>query len=351
MIEKIKEFAKALTSHVVPFAKTAWSFLLTLSVKVWSRSKETYQKAKPYVTEIAIRLRHWFVGLSRQQQIAVVSAPAICCFVLCIVLGSSASRDTVYAEIKTEQVTEESQDDVAGEAVESLHLSESASFITPDHESPVLPENIKVLLAKAERGDVDSQFTLGEIYANGDGVPRSVVDARRWLRAAMAQGSSSAASLLQLLDDFEPILSKEVSPGIRLLLASASNGDMGSQFDLGLAYMRGDGVSKDYAEAVKWYRMVADQGCEFAQHNLGACYLRGEGVRRDLVESARWFRKSAEQGNADAQFTLGIFYINGFGVSQDGLVGAQWINRAAKQGHQEAIEAVERIRDSFVNQD
>ena len=33
-----------------------------------------------------------------------------------------------------------------------------------------------------------------------------------------------------------------------------------AQFNLGVMYANGDGVPKDAAEAVKWYRKAADQG-------------------------------------------------------------------------------------------
>jgi uncharacterized protein len=43
-------------------------------------------------------------------------------------------------------------------------------------------------------------------------------------------------------------------------------------------YANGRGVQKDYAEALKWYRLAADQGLASAQHNLGFMYANGWGV-------------------------------------------------------------------------
>ena len=40
-------------------------------------------------------------------------------------------------------------------------------------------------------------------------------------------------------------------------------------------YERGEGVTQDYAEAVKLYRMGADQGYATAQSNLGGMYANG----------------------------------------------------------------------------
>ena len=81
---------------------------------------------------------------------------------------------------------------------------------------------------------------------------------------------------------------------------AAEQGNATAQFSLGLMYADGEGVPKDDAEAVKWYRMSADQGYALAQFSLGFMYANGEGVPQDEAEVARWFRLAAEQGHAEA---------------------------------------------------
>ncbi|MBQ4314147.1 MAG: sel1 repeat family protein, partial [Lentisphaeria bacterium] len=53
-----------------------------------------------------------------------------------------------------------------------------------------------------------------------------------------------------------------------------------------------------------WYRKAAEQGHATAQYNLGLCYYLGQGVTKDLAEAVKWLRKSAEQGYKDAQKAL-----------------------------------------------
>jgi TPR repeat protein len=55
-------------------------------------------------------------------------------------------------------------------------------------------------------------------------------------------------------------------------------------------YEFGQGVSQDYAEAVKWYRLAAEQGIAFAQYNLGGMYRKGRGVPQDNAEAVKWWR-------------------------------------------------------------
>ena len=60
--------------------------------------------------------------------------------------------------------------------------------------------------------------------------------------------------------------------------------------------------SEDDAEAVRWYRLAAEQGHASAQFNLGLMYARGLGVSEDDAEAVRWYRLAAEQGHASAQY-------------------------------------------------
>ncbi len=71
-------------------------------------------------------------------------------------------------------------------------------------------------------------------------------------------------------------------------------------------YEKGQGVRKDYVEAVKWYRKATEQGLANAQFNLGVMYDNGQGVRQDGKQAVQWYRKAAEQGYAQAQYNLGV---------------------------------------------
>ena len=103
-------------------------------------------------------------------------------------------------------------------------------------------------------------------------------------------------------------------------IKAAEQGNANAQFSLGNGYANGDGVAKDYTEAVKWYRKSAEQGLADAQNNLGLCYHKGEGVPEDYTEAVKWFRKAAEQGQADAQNNLGVCYKDGDGVAKDDVI-------------------------------
>jgi hypothetical protein len=59
-------------------------------------------------------------------------------------------------------------------------------------------------------------------------------------------------------------------------------------------------VSRNPAEAARWWREAADQGLSQAQFNLGMLYEQGEGVTADYQEAARWYELAAAQGDRNA---------------------------------------------------
>ena len=62
-----------------------------------------------------------------------------------------------------------------------------------------MPDEVKTLRTKAERGDADAQFALGMRYFEGDGVPQSDSEATKWIRRAATQGHPSASNLLNAM--------------------------------------------------------------------------------------------------------------------------------------------------------
>ena len=46
---------------------------------------------------------------------------------------------------------------------------------------------------------------------------------------------------------------------------------------------------------MKWYTKSAEQGFADAQCNLASCYQKGEGVSQDIEEAVKWWKKAAEQ--------------------------------------------------------
>ncbi|MDQ3260969.1 MAG: sel1 repeat family protein, partial [Pseudomonadota bacterium] len=82
---------------------------------------------------------------------------------------------------------------------------------------------------------------------------------------------------------------------------AANQGHPQAQFNLGVSYGNGQGVTQNYQEAVKWFRMAAKQGNATAQNSLGFSYDLGQGVRQDYVRAHMWFALAIVNGHSEAQ--------------------------------------------------
>ncbi len=60
------------------------------------------------------------------------------------------------------------------------------------------------------------------------------------------------------------------------------------------------------AQAVQWYRKAAEQGFARAQFNLGVMYRKGQGVTKNDVRAYVWFSAAAAQGNSTASKSLDL---------------------------------------------
>jgi TPR repeat protein len=73
-----------------------------------------------------------------------------------------------------------------------------------------------------------------------------------------------------------------------------------------------------------------------AQCVVGRAYLNGEGVPKDQAKALQWFRKAAEAGNMEGQRKLGHAFAQGQGTPVDVVEAYQWLSVAAKQGDKAA---------------
>lgn len=83
------------------------------------------------------------------------------------------------------------------------------------------------------------------------------------------------------------------------LIDIAESGDREAQGAVGLLYLYGIQVHRNYDKAAKWLEKSARQGEAGAEYQLGLCYATGMGVEQDLDEAIRWVRRSVKHGFTD----------------------------------------------------
>lgn len=120
-----------------------------------------------------------------------------------------------------------------------------------------------------------------------------------------------------------------------LYMVAANSGLAAAMLNLGVAYQRGDGVEKDVAEALRWYRRAAEPPNNFrmAKVNIGLLYRDGMGVEKDLTLAAKLFCEAAEAGLPEAMTRCGFAYNQGEGVAEDPEKAVEWYHQAADLGN------------------
>lgn len=129
-------------------------------------------------------------------------------------------------------------------------------------------------------------------------------------------------------------------------IARAEAGNPESQCIIGLCYIDGEGVLRDYEQALKWLRKGATGGNLEAQYQIGVIYRDGLGVMPNNKEAAYWFRKAARNGHTLGLLNIAKAFQYGRGVLPDNRVAAENYWRAAERGNAEgAYNYATMLRD------
>src|SRR5690606_28080238 len=126
--------------------------------------------------------------------------------------------------------------------------------------------------------------------------------------------------------------SKNYSEAVKFFRPAAEQGHSEAQRWLGYLYDLGLGIERNYTEAANWYRKATNQQNATAQNNLGYLYYTGRGVSRDYAEAIAWYNKAISNGNARASNNLGVMYSKGHGVDQSYTEAVKWYRKAADEG-------------------
>ena len=156
--------------------------------------------------------------------------------------------------------------------------------------SESLSDDVKLLVTKAESGDVEAQFRVGSAYDTGLGAPRNGSKAKKWY------------------------------------LLSANNGHAEAQNSIGSIFQ----AEKKYKEALPWYAKAAEQNHALAINNLAYLYDLGLGVKQDRQKGLELYTKAANLGWAEAMWNIANTYGSGVLGAEDLYSACIWSLRAKR---------------------
>lgn len=102
-----------------------------------------------------------------------------------------------------------------------------------------------------------------------------------------------------------------------MYLEGARDGDNVAAFNYGYCLLHGIGTDYNPSEAKSFFSFARDMEGGESCYNLAMLYLHGEGVRRDYKEALRYMKISASRGCVEAQLYLGMAYTTGYMIEPD----------------------------------
>ena len=123
----------------------------------------------------------------------------------------------------------------------------------------------------------------------------------------------------------------EFSSYITELLKLGHEGHVEASFALGDAYVAGNGVSRDRARAILWFKKAAEAGHVRAMVRLANALTHPDSPAT-AEEGVLWLKKAAAVGDSAAMVFLGFAYREGKGVPPDYEEAARWFTRAYEAG-------------------
>jgi hypothetical protein len=198
---------------------------------------------------------------------------------------------------------------IAARLIGLLALIASASAQAQSDESKYSPP-LREAIAAYRAGDLDSAEKTLRTYAARD------PDAEAWLGAVLIDRGNNREAM-------------------KTLQHAADAGSSEANHRLGLVFAEGHaGATRNDQRSAEYFEKAASAGHRRAEINLGILYLRGQGVTRDLVQARAWLEKAAANDDPNALYTLGrAMEEHTDTVAADSVRAADLYRRAAEKGH------------------
>jgi TPR repeat protein len=143
-------------------------------------------------------------------------------------------------------------------------------------------------------------------------------------------------------------LKKEYQAALGFWQAAASAGDASAATNLGLMYLKGEGVAKDPAQAARLFEQAAGAGNASAAYNLGGLYENGLGVETSIEQAIAYYKKALEDEHSGAAYQLGTLHLEQL---NDKPKAVAFFVRAYDRGHARAKMRLGVFDEAFYQTD
>ena len=165
-----------------------------------------------------------------------------------------------------------------------------------------LPLSAYWFTKSAEQGDADAEWRLAGLFGAGEGVTQDNRSALYWIEKAAEDGQVQAQWTLGMNYRDGRDVGRDQRRAFDWFMRAAKQGDVDSQVSVAQVYEEGDVVPQDYMLAATWYKKAAEHvpdwgGARVARNSLGLLYMDGRGVPRDYATAYMYFALSNSEKN------------------------------------------------------
>lgn len=186
----------------------------------------------------------------------------------------------------------------------------------------------------ADKGDVQSQVGLGQLYyQGGKATEQDLQKALEYFtQAANAGNAIGFAFLGKLYLEGSEYIKADHDAAFKFFKKAAEMGDPIGQSGLGLMYLQGLGVPKDTTKALNYFTQASDQGWVDGQLQLGNMYFTGNGVKTDYKLALKYFSSASQSGHVLAYYNLGYMHAYGLGMLRSCPAAVEFFKNVAERG-------------------
>lgn len=208
----------------------------------------------------------------------------------------------------------------------------------------------KWYLRATELGDVGAMVSLGEMLLHGNGIERDPEKALALFRRCASLGDAKAEFLAAELYFDGNDIKRDLPLALELYGRSADKGfppALAKKEEIGAAvaetFHRANDAfkEKDHIKAFRLFTLAAEMGHGGAIANLAACYQHGFGCKKDMKKALALYRRAVVFGKASAKYSLGLCYLRNDGVRFNAARAEELL---LGSGYPDAASLVEALR-------
>lgn len=197
----------------------------------------------------------------------------------------------------------------------------------------------KYYLAASIAGSDIAMGYLSRAIAEGNGTKEDSAKAKSWYDDALDYGyRKSKKYISNLYYTSHYVMPEDVTRAIQLYEDAVADNNVPATYNYGRLHWEGVLVAKNDKKAITFFEKAATLGCTEAMEKLGDIYRNGEhDITKDFAQAEKWYRKAADMNNYHSMYYLATLYCtdNAGARASDGVALLQ---KAADKDYPEAID-------------